>query len=156
MLRCSAVLKQSVLVAKGVFPQRKEKLSGFIDIWWVVHDGGMMLLLAHLLKQHKTWRKCQLRIFTVAQVIYMLLSGRYILSVLYFLSVLYSPFHYFYMWSNYPLIIELSIPGIGYGNLFWHMIIIPRFEKTSEIYKKYYKTDYICCYHLCQNTWYKT
>ena len=55
-------------MARGEFPQRKEKLEESIDLWWVVHDGGMMLLLAHLIKQHKTWRKCKLRIFTVAQV----------------------------------------------------------------------------------------
>lgn len=69
--RCATVLDQSVLVARGEFPQRKEKLSGTIDLWWVVHDGGMMLLLAHLIQQHKTWRKCRLRIFTVAQVTFL-------------------------------------------------------------------------------------
>ena len=69
VVRCATVLRQSVLVARGTFPQRKQKLvGGTIDLWWVVHDGGMMLLIAHLIKQHKTWRKCRLRIFTVAQV----------------------------------------------------------------------------------------
>ena len=62
------MLDQSVLVARGAFPKRKEKLAGSIDLWWVVHDGGMMLLLAHLIRQHKTWSRCRLRIFTVAQV----------------------------------------------------------------------------------------
>ncbi|KAL5261668.1 hypothetical protein ACHWQZ_G007386 [Mnemiopsis leidyi] len=69
VVRCATVLHQSVLVARGTFPQRKQKLvGGTIDLWWVVHDGGMMLLIAHLIKQHKTWRKCRLRIFTVAQL----------------------------------------------------------------------------------------
>ncbi|XP_063683776.1 solute carrier family 12 member 6-like isoform X3 [Bolinopsis microptera] len=69
VVRCATVLRQSVLVARGSFPQRKQKLAGgTIDVWWVVHDGGMMLLIAHLIKQHKTWRKCRLRIFTVAQL----------------------------------------------------------------------------------------
>ena len=33
-----------------------------------MHDGGLLMLLPFLLKQHRTWRKCRLRIFTVAQV----------------------------------------------------------------------------------------
>ena len=43
-------------------------VQGNIDIWWIVHDGGLLMLLPFLLKQHRTWRKCRLRIFTVAQV----------------------------------------------------------------------------------------
>ena len=42
-------------------------LQGYIDIWWIVHDGGLLMLLPFLLKQHKTWKKCHMRIFTVAQ-----------------------------------------------------------------------------------------
>jgi len=34
----------------------------------VVHDGGLMLLMMFLLKQHKVWKKCNLRLFTVAQL----------------------------------------------------------------------------------------
>ena len=41
--------------------------QGYIDIWWIVHDGGLLMLLPFLLKQHKTWKKCHMRIFTVAQ-----------------------------------------------------------------------------------------
>ena len=45
-----------------------DNVQGNIDIWWIVHDGGLLMLLPFLLKQHRTWRKCRLRIFTVAQV----------------------------------------------------------------------------------------
>ena len=38
-----------------------------IDVWWIVHDGGLLMLLPHLLKQHKVWKGCKTRIFTVAQ-----------------------------------------------------------------------------------------
>ena len=41
--------------------------SGNIDIWWIVHDGGLLMLLPFLLKQHRTWKNCKLRIFSVAQ-----------------------------------------------------------------------------------------
>lgn len=41
-------------------------MKGNIDVWWVVHDGGLLMLLPFLLKQHKVWKQCTLRIFTVA------------------------------------------------------------------------------------------
>ena len=31
-------------------------------------DGGLLMLLPFLLRQHKVWRSCHLRIFAVAQV----------------------------------------------------------------------------------------
>lgn len=44
------------------------QIKGYIDIWWIVHDGGLLMLLPFLLKQHRTWKNCKLRIFTVAQI----------------------------------------------------------------------------------------
>ncbi|CAG2059815.1 unnamed protein product [Timema podura] len=41
---------------------------GNIDVWWIVHDGGLLMLLPFLLKQHRTWKNCKMRIFTVAQM----------------------------------------------------------------------------------------
>ena len=60
----------ALLVPRSIddFPDRKERLSGTIDVWWVIHDGGMLILLAFLLKQHKVWRACRLRIYTVARI----------------------------------------------------------------------------------------
>ncbi len=49
------------------FPGAEEQQEGLIDVWWIVHDGGLLVLLAHLLQQHKVWRKCQLRVHTVAE-----------------------------------------------------------------------------------------
>ncbi|XP_064611354.1 solute carrier family 12 member 4-like isoform X2 [Liolophura sinensis] len=59
-----------LLVVKGVdmFPPSSQKLSGTIDVWWIVHEGGLLMLLPFLLRQHKTWKNCRLRIFTVAQL----------------------------------------------------------------------------------------
>ena len=47
--------EQCILIAKGItdFPMASERLVGFIDLWWVVHDGGILMLVAFLLKQHK-------------------------------------------------------------------------------------------------------
>lgn len=70
-VRDTTAAQQALLVAKNVdlFPNNQERLSaGHIDVWWVVHDGGLLMLLPFLLRQHKVWRKCRMRIFTVAQV----------------------------------------------------------------------------------------
>ncbi|CAO2577724.1 Solute carrier family 12 member 5 [Lemmus lemmus] len=61
----------ALLVTKNVsmFPGNPERFSeGSIDVWWIVHDGGMLMLLPFLLRHHKVWRKCKMRIFTVAQM----------------------------------------------------------------------------------------
>lgn len=51
-----------------IFVKTSNSVQGYIDIWWIVHDGGLLMLLPFLLKQHRTWKKCRMRIFTVAQV----------------------------------------------------------------------------------------
>lgn len=38
-----------------------------IDVWWIVVDGGLELLISWLLKADKAWRRSKLRIFTVAE-----------------------------------------------------------------------------------------
>ncbi|XP_053620988.1 solute carrier family 12 member 4 isoform X4 [Plodia interpunctella] len=69
-VRAVAAARMALLVPKGInfFPDSTEKISGNIDIWWIVHDGGMLMLLPFLLKQHRTWKNCKMRIFTVAQM----------------------------------------------------------------------------------------
>ncbi|XP_043483393.1 solute carrier family 12 member 7 isoform X3 [Leptopilina heterotoma] len=62
--------RMALMVPKGInfFPDSTEKVVGNIDVWWIVHDGGLLMLLPFLLKQHRTWKNCKLRIFTVAQM----------------------------------------------------------------------------------------
>ncbi|KAM6900624.1 solute carrier family 12 member 7 [Xenentodon cancila] len=70
-IRETTAAHHALLVAKNVdsFPTNQDHLGeGTIDVWWVVHDGGMLMLLPFLLRQHKVWRKCKMRIFTVAQL----------------------------------------------------------------------------------------
>ncbi|XP_046563349.1 solute carrier family 12 member 4-like isoform X4 [Haliotis rubra] len=59
----------ALLVCKGIamFPDN-EKLRGTIDVWWIVHDGGLLMLLPFLLRMDRSWKNCKLRIFTVAQM----------------------------------------------------------------------------------------
>ncbi|KAJ3594674.1 hypothetical protein NHX12_003981, partial [Muraenolepis orangiensis] len=60
----------ALLVVKNIdrFPDNQQRLEGTLDVWWIVHDGGLLMLLPFLLRQHKVWRKCTMRIFTVAQM----------------------------------------------------------------------------------------
>lgn len=44
------------------------QLHGYLDVWWIVHDGGLLMLLPFLLRQNKTWKNTRLRLFTIAQM----------------------------------------------------------------------------------------
>lgn len=58
-----------MIIAKGItdFPKQSDRLRGTIDIWWIVHDGGILLLIAYLLQQNKVWRGCKLNVYVIAQ-----------------------------------------------------------------------------------------
>ncbi|KAM6981224.1 solute carrier family 12 member 5 [Aplochiton taeniatus] len=71
LVRETTAASLALLVPKNIsaFPSNGERFTeGHIDVWWIVHDGGMLMLLPFLLRQHKVWRKCKMRIFTVAQM----------------------------------------------------------------------------------------
>uniref|UniRef100_A0A669EDU8 Solute carrier family 12 member 5b n=1 Tax=Oreochromis niloticus TaxID=8128 RepID=A0A669EDU8_ORENI len=71
VVRETTIASIALLVPKNIssYPSNGERFTeGHIDVWWVVHDGGMLMLLPFLLRQHKVWRKCKMRIFTVAQM----------------------------------------------------------------------------------------
>jgi potassium/chloride transporter 4/5/6 len=69
-VRTVSASRMALLVPKGInfFPDTASKIGGNIDVWWVVHDGGLLMLLPFLLKQHRTWKNCKMRIFTIAQM----------------------------------------------------------------------------------------
>uniref|UniRef100_A0A0R3S2I3 Solute carrier family 12 member 6 n=1 Tax=Elaeophora elaphi TaxID=1147741 RepID=A0A0R3S2I3_9BILA len=58
-----------LVVAKDIvnFPVSAIRLSGTIDVYWIVQDGGLCLLIAYLLTQSKVWRGCKLRVIAIAQ-----------------------------------------------------------------------------------------
>ncbi|VDM20977.1 unnamed protein product [Wuchereria bancrofti] len=62
---------ECIMLAKGIteFPSSSsDRLTGYIDIWWILLDGDLLMLTAFLLKQHKIWRGCKLRIFAIAEI----------------------------------------------------------------------------------------
>ncbi|KAK6022661.1 hypothetical protein OSTOST_11628 [Ostertagia ostertagi] len=69
-LRACSAAKCAILVPKNVerFPPSNTKVSGNLDVWWVVHDGGLLMLLPFLLRQHKTWKNAVIRLFAIAQL----------------------------------------------------------------------------------------
>lgn len=55
-MRETTEAQQALLVAKNIdhFPGNQDRLKeGTIDVWWIVHDGGLLMLLPFLLSQHK-------------------------------------------------------------------------------------------------------
>lgn len=55
-VRCTTAAHLALMVPKNVsfYPSNHERFAdGNIDVWWIVHDGGMLMLLPFLLKQHK-------------------------------------------------------------------------------------------------------
>lgn len=53
-----------VKCAKKVLP--RFEMQRPIDVWWLIHDGDMLVLLPYLLRRHKVWAKSKLRIFAIA------------------------------------------------------------------------------------------
>jgi len=60
-------LNKALVIFKGshTYPRNKDVIhNAFIDIWWIVHDGGLLLLLPYLLTRNKVWeRKSTIRLF---------------------------------------------------------------------------------------------
>ncbi|TRY98877.1 hypothetical protein DNTS_014688, partial [Danionella cerebrum] len=56
LVRETTASSKALLVPKNIsaFPSNSERFTeGHIDVWWIVHDGGMLMLLPFLLRQHK-------------------------------------------------------------------------------------------------------
>ncbi|XP_059362989.1 solute carrier family 12 member 1 [Carassius carassius] len=56
-----AKMNQRLVDASGQFKKKQGK--GTIDVWWLFDDGGLTLLLPHILTTRKKWKDCKLRIF---------------------------------------------------------------------------------------------
>ncbi|CAJ0966997.1 unnamed protein product [Ranitomeya imitator] len=47
---------------------KKKQGKGTIDVWWLFDDGGLTLLIPHILTLRKKWSDCKLRIFIGGKV----------------------------------------------------------------------------------------
>ena len=64
-------LHKAVMLFKGsdAYPSGKEVVrNATIDVWWVVHDGGLLLLLPFIISKNRVWGRggARLRLFAVA------------------------------------------------------------------------------------------
>ncbi|KAI9219482.1 amino acid permease-domain-containing protein [Blastocladiella britannica] len=63
----------NMIVAKGIStfpdsqPGEEDLGSRYIDIWWIVNEGPLILLMAYILQQHAVWNSAPLRLFAVAR-----------------------------------------------------------------------------------------
>ncbi|XP_052008495.1 solute carrier family 12 member 1-like [Xyrauchen texanus] len=60
-----AKMNQRLVEASSQFKKKQDK--GTIDVWWLFDDGGLTLLLPHILTTRKKWKDCKLRIFFPGQ-----------------------------------------------------------------------------------------
>eukprot|EP00929_Paragymnodinium_shiwhaense_P023718 TRINITY_DN14788_c0_g1_i3.p1 TRINITY_DN14788_c0_g1~~TRINITY_DN14788_c0_g1_i3.p1 ORF type:complete len:727 (+),score=88.88 TRINITY_DN14788_c0_g1_i3:1489-3669(+) len=67
VISTALAVDKAVLAVKGLRVMPTEPREGSIDIWWMIHDGGFLVLLSWLLSNHRIWRSCNLRVFTIAE-----------------------------------------------------------------------------------------
>ena len=59
--------KMAVVAVKGVehVPDSAGRMFRPMDLWWVMHDGGLQLLLSTVLRKSRVWQSTALRVFCV-------------------------------------------------------------------------------------------
>ena len=69
LLLTAAAYNQALIVIKGMehIPDVTSHMTRPMDIWWMVHDGGLQLLLTTILRKGRVWSACALRVFCVLQ-----------------------------------------------------------------------------------------
>uniref|UniRef100_A0A0R3RS21 SLC12 domain-containing protein n=1 Tax=Elaeophora elaphi TaxID=1147741 RepID=A0A0R3RS21_9BILA len=60
----------NLVVVKGIFPLKIPLVQSnkTIDIWWIIDNGDVLLMVAKMLKNHEIWRKVKLRLFVVVDI----------------------------------------------------------------------------------------
>ncbi|XP_071793937.1 solute carrier family 12 member 2-like [Asterias amurensis] len=65
MIDSTALIKGKPIddVIKSMQKFQGKMPKGNIDVWWLVDDGGLTLLIPHLISMKSNWDKCRLRVF---------------------------------------------------------------------------------------------
>ncbi|MCO5570007.1 hypothetical protein L7F22_023722 [Adiantum nelumboides] len=60
---------KAVVIVKGLdeWPGEFQKQYGTIDLYWIVRDGGLMLLLSQLLRSKESFESCKIQVFCIAE-----------------------------------------------------------------------------------------
>lgn len=63
------VANKAVVIVKGLdeWPNEYQRQYGTIDLYWIVRDGGLMLLLSQLLLTKESFESCKIRVFCIAE-----------------------------------------------------------------------------------------
>ena len=63
------VANKAVVIVKGLdeWPGEYQKQYGTIDLYWIVRDGGLMLLLSQLLLTKEIFESCKIQVFCIAE-----------------------------------------------------------------------------------------
>ncbi|KAL8129517.1 hypothetical protein V2J09_018672 [Rumex salicifolius] len=63
------VANKAVVIVKGLdeWPNEYQKQYGTIDLYWIVRDGGLMLLLSQLLLTKQSFESCKIQVFCIAE-----------------------------------------------------------------------------------------
>ncbi|KAJ4981532.1 hypothetical protein NE237_032369 [Protea cynaroides] len=63
------VANKAVVIVKGLdeWPNEYQRQDGTIDLYWIVRDGGLMLLLSQLLLTKESFESCKIQVFCIAE-----------------------------------------------------------------------------------------
>ncbi|KAM5587502.1 cation-chloride cotransporter 1 [Rosa sericea] len=63
------VANKAVVIIKGLdeWPNEFQRQYGTIDLYWIVRDGGLMLLLSQLLLTKDSFESCKIQVFCIAE-----------------------------------------------------------------------------------------
>ncbi|EHA8587655.1 hypothetical protein COCNU_scaffold002878G000020 [Cocos nucifera] len=63
------IANKAVVIVKGLdeWPGEYQKQYGTIDLYWIVRDGGLMLLLSQLLLTKESFESCKIQVFCIAE-----------------------------------------------------------------------------------------
>nr|GEW81098.1 cation-chloride cotransporter 1 isoform X1 [Tanacetum cinerariifolium] len=69
MINDCIVANKAVVIVKGLdeWPNEYQRQYGTIDLYWIVRDGGLMLLLSQLLLTKQMFESCKIRVFCAAE-----------------------------------------------------------------------------------------
>lgn len=63
------IANKAVVIVKGLdeWPGEYQKQYGTIDLYWIVRDGGLMLLLSQVLLTKASFESCKIQVFCIAE-----------------------------------------------------------------------------------------
>lgn len=63
------IANKAVVIVKGLdeWPNEYQRQYGTVDLYWIMRDGGLMLLLSQLLLTKRSFESCKIKVFCIAE-----------------------------------------------------------------------------------------